>query len=302
MDEFELITRCFHARTARRRGTVLGIGDDAALLDTGGLPLANARATARFAGGNDAGGIARRAFGTAFIRLAAQAVTPRWATLGLTLEAGDPDWIERFAAATAAVCEACGVELIGGDTTRGPGRATVFALGTGNAPAREPAPGAGGAPPHEPAPGAGSAPPNESVPGAGSAPPNESVPGAGGAPPHQSATGVGSAPPHEPAMGAGSALSGGLAPARGAEFAVRLSLDASTHSPEHALADIVSTCAAIAARGAEVRCGESPQAGEPGDAGLTLDVVARTDADGLRALRAIAGRRRISTTNLDDGG
>ena len=266
MDEFELITRCFHARTARRRGTVLGIGDDAALLDTGGLPLANARATAQFAGGNDAGGMARRAFGTAFIRLAAQAVTPRWATLGLTLEAGDPDWIERFAATTAAACEACGVELIGGDTTRGPSRATVFALGTGNAPAREPAPGAGGAPPNEPAPGAGSALPHEFVPGRGGA------------------------------------LPGGLAPARGAEFAVRLSLDASTHSPEHALADIVSTCAAIAARGAEIRCGESPQAGEPGDAGLTLDVVARTDADGLRALRAIAGHRCISTTNLDDNG
>ena len=278
MDEFELIERCFNARTARRRGTVLGIGDDAALLDTGGLPLANARATARFAGRDDAGEVARRAFGIAFIRLAAQAVTPRWATLGLTLEAGGSDWVERFAAATAAVCEACGVELVGGDTTRGPGRATVFALGTGNAIAREPAPGAGGAPPHEPTPEAGSAPPNESVPEAGSALPRELVQGAGGVP------------------------SPGLAPARGAEFAVRLSLDVSTHSPEHVLADIVSTCAALAARGAEIRCGESPEAGGPGDAGRTLDVVVRTDAQGLRSLRSVAGRRRISTTSLDDSG
>ena len=136
MDEFELITRCFRARTARRRGTVLGIGDDAALLDTGGLPLAHARATAPYAAdGADAGAVALGVFGAAFIRLAAQAVTPRWATLGLTLEAGEPDRVERFAAATAAICEACGVELIGGDTTRGPGRATVFALGTMPSPA-----------------------------------------------------------------------------------------------------------------------------------------------------------------------
>ena len=251
MDEFELITRCFRARTGRRRGTVLGIGDDAALLDTGGLPLANARATARFASGDDTGAIARRAFGAAFIRLAAQAVTPRWATLGLTLEAGEPDRIERFAAATAAICEACGVELIGGDTTRGPGRATVFALGTGGVPAREPAPGAGGALPREPVPASGSALPRR------------------------------------------------LAPSRSAEFAVRLSLDVSTSPPEHALADIVSTCAALAARGAEIRCGESPEASEPGDASRTLDVVACTDAHGLRSLRVVAGRRRISTTGLD---
>ena len=124
------------------------------------------------------GEVARRAFGAAFIRLAAQAVTPRWATLGLTLEAGDPDWAERFAAATAAVCEACGVELIGGDTTRGPGRATVFALGTGSALARESAPGAGGAPPRGSGAGAGGILPNESAPGTGSALPNESAPGA----------------------------------------------------------------------------------------------------------------------------
>ena len=277
MDEFELITRCFRARTARRRGTVLGIGDDAALLDTGGLPLAHARATAPFADGDNAGGISRRAFGTAFIRLAAQAVTPRWATLGLTLEASDPDWVERFAAAAAATCDACGVELIGGDTTRGPGRATVFALGTGSALA------------HESAPGTGSPLPREPEPGTGSALPHGFVPGAGGTLAHKSAPRAESARLREPAR------------ARGGEFTVRLSLEASTNSPEHALADIVSTCAALAARGAEIRCGASPEAGQPDDAGRTLDVVARTDAQGLRSLRAIADRRRISATNLDSG-
>ena len=227
VDEFELISRCFRARTVRRRGTVLGIGDDAALLDTGGLPLAHARATAPFAGSDTGALTARQVLGAAFIRLAAQAATPRWATLGLTLEAGDPDWVEGFAAATAATCEACGVELIGGDTTRGPGRATVFALGTGSALPREPA------------------------------------------------------------------------PVRGAEIAVRLSLEASTNAPEHALADVVSTCAALAARGTEIRCGETP---DVGDTGSTLEVVARTDAEGFRSLHAVAERWRLSTTNLTESG
>ena len=129
VDEFELIAHCFRDRTPRRPDTVLGIGDDAALLDTGGLPLVHAGATAACSARDDAAGVARRVFGAALLRLAARAARPRWATLALTLEAADPGWLEGFSAAAAAVCEASGVELAGGDTTRGPGRATVFALG-----------------------------------------------------------------------------------------------------------------------------------------------------------------------------
>ena len=129
MDEFELIARCFRGRTERRPDTVLGIGDDAALLDTGGRPLAQARATVAFTERDDPGRVACRAFGGALLRLAAQGSAPCWATLALTLEAGDAAWTRRFSDAAAAVCDASGVELIGGDTTRGPGRATVFALG-----------------------------------------------------------------------------------------------------------------------------------------------------------------------------
>ena len=140
VDEFEIIGRFFRDRATRRPGTVLGIGDDAALLDTGGAPLVHASATARFSTHDDAAGAARRAFGAAFVRLAARAVTPRWATLGLTFDSGRPGRIESFAAAAAAVCDACEVELIGGDTTRGPGRATVFALGAEDALPRRIAP------------------------------------------------------------------------------------------------------------------------------------------------------------------
>ena len=140
MDEFELIRRCFRDRATRRPGTVLGIGDDAALLDTDGLPLARARATVPFSALDDGAATARHAFGAAFIRLAAQAATPRWATLALTVEAHARALVEPFAVAAAALCDACGVELVGGDTTRGPGRATVFASGTGGARLREGAP------------------------------------------------------------------------------------------------------------------------------------------------------------------
>lgn len=133
MDEFELIRHCFRDRATRHPGTVLGIGDDAALLDTRGLPLVRAWATVPFSSADDTPAASRYAFAAAFIRLAARAASPRWATLALTLEADAHALAEPFAAAAAAVCDACGVELIGGDTTRGSGRATVFASGTEHA-------------------------------------------------------------------------------------------------------------------------------------------------------------------------
>ena len=139
MDEFELIARCFREPAIRRRGTVLGIGDDAAVLDTGGRRLIHARGTAAFSEEADPAEFACRVFGATFIRLAARSTTPRWATLGLTLDVSGPAWIERFAGAAAAVCDACAVELIGGDTTRGPGRATVLALGAESTGPRLPA-------------------------------------------------------------------------------------------------------------------------------------------------------------------
>lgn len=217
MDEFDLIGRCFRGRTTRRPGTVLGIGDDAALLDTGGPALAHARATVAFSERDNAAGTAHRVFGAALVRLAARAAAPRWTTLGLTLDANDPDWIEAFAAAAAAVCDACAVELIGGDTTRGPGRATVFALGTATALPR----------------------------GTVSAPP------------------AGMVESRWP-----------LAPER---------------ASAQAIAGLVSVCVDVAARGARIRCDETPGTGDDLRPGV-LKLVARTDATGIDALNDAAAR------------
>ena len=219
VDEFELIRRCFRDRATRHPGTVLGIGDDAALLDTGGVPLAHARATVPFSSRDDAAGTARRAFGSAFVRLAVHAVAPRWATLGLTFDLDDPDWIESFAAAAAAVCGACGVELIGGDTTRGPGRATVFALGTTSTLPRET-----------------------------------------------------------------------MASPRAGTVEARLPL-ATDHAPMGAIAELVSACTNLAARGAELRCDDAVSTSDDVRAGGMV-LVARSDSAGIDALRAVTGLLR----------
>jgi thiamine-monophosphate kinase len=51
--------------------------------------------------------------------LAAMGATPRWATLALALPAAQPAWLEAFAAGFFALADRYGVDLVGGDTTRG---------------------------------------------------------------------------------------------------------------------------------------------------------------------------------------
>ena len=135
MGEFELIERYFAAVGAQRPDVVLGVGDDAALLQ---LPpgrelvactdtLVNGR---HFPDGFDAADIGWRALAVNLSDLAAMGAEPAWATLALTLPALDEEWLDGFVAGFAALATAHGVALVGGDTTRGPLTITVQALGS----------------------------------------------------------------------------------------------------------------------------------------------------------------------------
>jgi thiamine-monophosphate kinase len=61
--------------------------------------------------------------------MAAMGAKPRWATLALALPAADEDWIAAFAAGFYALADRFDVDLIGGDTTRGPLCICVTILG-----------------------------------------------------------------------------------------------------------------------------------------------------------------------------
>ena len=52
--------------------------------------------------------------------LAAMGARPRWALLAGALPDVEPDWLDAFARGLFALADRFGVELIGGDTTRGP--------------------------------------------------------------------------------------------------------------------------------------------------------------------------------------
>lgn len=61
--------------------------------------------------------------------LAAMGATPRWVTLALSLPQADDDWLASFADGFFDCAAHFGVDLIGGDTTRGPLNLCVTAMG-----------------------------------------------------------------------------------------------------------------------------------------------------------------------------
>jgi thiamine-monophosphate kinase len=61
--------------------------------------------------------------------LAAMGATPRWVLLAGSLPDDDESWLAAFARGAFACADAYGVDLVGGDTTRGPRNFCVTALG-----------------------------------------------------------------------------------------------------------------------------------------------------------------------------
>ena len=132
MNEFELIRRYFQRPPKR---ALLGVGDDCALLrPDAGLDLAVSTDMLiegrHFLPGAEPRALGHKALAVNLSDLAAMGATPRWVTLALALPAADAAWLEPFSAGFYALAERYGVDLIGGDTTRGAARAIcVTAIG-----------------------------------------------------------------------------------------------------------------------------------------------------------------------------
>jgi thiamine-monophosphate kinase len=134
LSEAELITRYFCTRGAQRRDVVLGVGDDAALLECPpGTQLVATTDTlvagVHFPATVPAAAIGHRALAVNLSDLAAMGARPAWALLALTLPAADESWLAEFAAGFLQLARAHEVALVGGDTTRGPLCVTVQLLG-----------------------------------------------------------------------------------------------------------------------------------------------------------------------------
>ncbi|ADL56343.1 thiamine-phosphate kinase [Gallionella capsiferriformans] len=122
MSEFDLIRRHFTRATP---GALLGVGDDCALLQaTPGRVLAVSTdmlvSGTHFFPDADPYGLGHKTLAVNLSDLAAMGAVPRWATLAISLPAADDMWLEQFSAGFFALAARYGVDLVGGDTTRGP--------------------------------------------------------------------------------------------------------------------------------------------------------------------------------------
>ena len=123
--EFALIDCYFTAQDVRRSDVALGIGDDCALLvPPVGQQLAatvdTLVADVHFFAAADPEGLGHKALAVNLSDLAAMGATPAWATLALTLPKADEKWLGAFCRGLFALANRYEVQLIGGDTTRGP--------------------------------------------------------------------------------------------------------------------------------------------------------------------------------------
>lgn len=129
--EFDLIARYF---TRPTRSAALGVGDDAALIRPApGMELAISAdmlvAGRHFLPDADPEKLGRKVLAVNLSDLAAMGAQPRWALLSLALPTADEGWLAAFSRGFLGQAERHGVELVGGDTTRGPLNLSVTILG-----------------------------------------------------------------------------------------------------------------------------------------------------------------------------
>ncbi|MGQ0524207.1 MAG: thiamine-phosphate kinase [Betaproteobacteria bacterium] len=122
LSEFELIRRYFtHAAPHTR----LGVGDDGAVIRVRRGMEVVVSADMLVAGRHffvdaDPRHLGHKALAVNLSDMAAMGARPRWATLVLALPRIEPSWLRGFAGGFMQLARRHGVDLIGGDTTRGP--------------------------------------------------------------------------------------------------------------------------------------------------------------------------------------
>jgi thiamine-monophosphate kinase len=129
--EFDLIARHFTRATP---GAVLGVGDDCALLaPTPGMQLAVSSDMLlegrHFSPQDSPAGIGHKSLAVNLSDLAAMGATPRWATLSIALPEADDAWLTAFARGFFRMADQHGIELVGGDTTRGTLTISITVIG-----------------------------------------------------------------------------------------------------------------------------------------------------------------------------
>lgn len=124
ISEFDLIQRYF-THPSQRDDVLLGVGDDAALLQVQpGMALALSVdmlvAGRHFPEDTPAHAIGYKALAVNLSDMAAMGAAPAWVSLALSLPEADEGFVSAFAEGFMGLAREHGVALVGGDTVRGP--------------------------------------------------------------------------------------------------------------------------------------------------------------------------------------
>lgn len=134
MTEFELIRKYFTVQPVARADVDIGVGDDAAVVRA---PPGTATvvttdvlvAGVHFFEDADPASIGHKSLAVNLSDLAAMGAEPAWFLLALTLPRVNTVWLDGFARGLHRLARRYNVQLIGGDTARGPLAIAITALG-----------------------------------------------------------------------------------------------------------------------------------------------------------------------------
>jgi thiamine-monophosphate kinase len=134
LNEFDLINKYFANNTFVRKDVIMGIGDDAAVTQ---IPENQLLVTTtdtlvesvHFLPNTSANSLAHKAIAVNLSDLASMGAEPSWISLSLSMPDANESWMQGFSQKIAELTEYYSVQLIGGDTVKGPLSITITAQG-----------------------------------------------------------------------------------------------------------------------------------------------------------------------------
>lgn len=129
--EFELIKRYF---TKKNRQTKLGIGDDAAIIQiqkNHELVISSDMLVEgiHFIKNTNPSHLGWKSLAVNLSDISAMGAQPKWATLSISLPKVDPIWLKKFSQGFFKCAKKFNIDLIGGDTTKGPLSISITIMG-----------------------------------------------------------------------------------------------------------------------------------------------------------------------------
>ena len=135
ISEFDLIKKYFLSSTTNPDLVSVGIGDDAAVINTRPgeqlvISVDTLNLGVHFPEQSSAFDIGYKALAVNLSDLAAMGAQPMWFTLAVSLPSVDEEWLEQFSLGMLSLAQQYDLCLVGGDTTKGPLSITIQIAGT----------------------------------------------------------------------------------------------------------------------------------------------------------------------------